>query len=263
MNLFKALYFELSDTWAITKRNLIRYTRLPQLIFFSSIQPIMFLVLFNFVFGGAIGNAGAAPGGKYINYLLPGIMTQMIMFGGLQTGIGLARDMSSGIIDRFRSLPMSRAAVLTGRTLSDTIRNIFVSCIMLTVGTLLGFRFHNGFLNGIGMVAVIVLFGFAFSWVAAFLGLMAKDEETAQLASFAIIFPLVFASAAFVTVQTMPHWLQKFASNQPITFATNSARSLALGLPSNGAIWKLLLWVAGILIIFIPLSVWRYKRATN
>jgi ABC-2 type transport system permease protein/oleandomycin transport system permease protein len=178
----------------------------------------------------------------------------------MQTGIGLARDMSSGIIDRFRSLPMSRVAVLAGRTLSDTVRNVFVSFIMLGVGLLLGFRFHHGLLNGLAMIGVILLFGFTFSWFTAFLGLFARDEETAQLGAFVLIFPLVFASAAFVPVQTMPHWLQKFANNQPITFATNAARSLALGTPSNGAVWKLLLWLAGILLVFIPLSVYTYKR---
>jgi ABC-2 type transport system permease protein len=260
MNPAKALYYEFTDTWAITRRNLLRYVRLPRLIFFSSVQPIMFLVLFNFVFGGAIGNSGAAPGGKYINYLLPGILTQMIMFGGMQTGVGLARDMSSGLIDRFRSLPMSRAAVLAGRTFADTVRNVFVAIIMLIVGSLLGFRFHAGILRGIAMVLIILAFGFAFSWVAGFLGMFTGDEETAQLASFVLIFPLVFASAAFVPVQTMPHWLQKFAANQPITFATNAARSLALGTPSNGAIWKLLVWVAGILIVFIPLSIYAYRK---
>lgn len=254
------IYYLFADTWAITKRNLLRYFRLPRLIFFSSVQPIMFLVLFNYVFGGAIGKSGAAFGGKYINYLLPGILTQMIMFGGLQTGIGLARDMSSGIIDRFRSLPMSRAAVLAGRTFADTIRNVFVSIIMLSVGMLLGFRFHAGFLRGLAMIGIILLFGFAFSWIAAFLGLFTGDEETAQLASFVLIFPLVFASAAFVPVQTMPSWLQKFASNQPITFAVNAARDLAQGLPSNGAVWKLLVWVAGLLIVFIPLAIYSYRK---
>ncbi len=260
MNIASSLYYQFSDTWAITKRNLYRYLRLPRLIFFSSVQPIMFLVLFNFVFGGAIGSGTKIPGGKYINYLLPGILTQMIMFGGMQTGIGLARDMSAGIIDRFRSLPMSRGAVLAGRTLADSVRNVFVAVIMLSVGSLLGFRFHAGILRGIAMVLVILLFGFAFSWVAAFLGMFSGDEETAQLASFVLIFPLVFASAAFVPIQTMPHWLQKFAANQPVTFVTNAARSLALGTPDGGAIWKFLVWVAGILVVFIPLSIYAYRK---
>ncbi len=258
-----SLYYLLNDTWAITKRNLLRYMRLPQLIFFSAIQPIIFLTLFNFVFGGALGHEGAALHGKYINYLLPGIMVQVTLFGGLQTGIGLARDLKSGLVDRWRSLPMSRAAVLAGRTLADTLRNVVVIGIMLSVGHLYGFRFYNGFFHGVEMVAILLLFGFAFSWIAAFLGLATRDEETAQLAGFVFVFPLVFASAAFVPVHSMASWLQHFANNQPITFAAEAARDLALGLPSHGAIWKILLWSVGILVVFVPLSISRYKRATS
>jgi ABC-2 type transport system permease protein/oleandomycin transport system permease protein len=255
------IYYEFSDTWAIAKRNLLRYMRLPQLVFFSSIQPIIFLTLFNYVFGGALGNQGAAVHGKYVNYLLPGIMVQVTMFGGLQTGIGLARDINSGLVDRFRSLPMSRAAVLAGRTLADMLRNIVVVVIMLAVGYIYGFRFANGIAGAISMVVILLLFGFAFSWVAAFLGLATKDEETAQLSGFVFVFPLVFASAAFVPVESMAPWLQHFANNQPITFATVAARHLALGIPGADAIWKILVWTAAILIVFVPLSIWRYKRS--
>jgi ABC transporter DrrB family efflux protein len=258
--MWNTIYYEITDTWAVTRRNLLRYIRLPRLIFFSSIQPIIFLTLFNFVFGGALSNSGAALHGKYINYLLPGIMVQVTLFGGLQTGIGLARDINSGIIDRFRSLPMSRAAVLAGRTIADSIRNISVIIIMLIVGYLYGFRFSNGAGRAVGMVALIVLFGFAFSWVAAFLGMWLKDEETAQLAGFVFVFPLVFASAAFVPVATMASWLQHFANNQPITFAVSAGRELALGVPGNNAVWKLLAWIVGILVVFIPLSVIAYRR---
>lgn len=247
------------DTWTITRRNLIRYVRLPRLLVFSSVQPIMFLVLFNYVFGGAIG-AAAVPGGKYINFLLPGILAQTIMFGGVQTGIGLAEDMGKGIIDRFRSLPMSRLAVIAGRTASDTVRNLTVVAIMLSVGFILGFRFQNGWMGAIGMIAVTVLFGYALSWVFAFIGMAVGDAETAQLASFFFIFPLVFASAAFVPVQTMPSWLQAFARNQPVTFVVNGARELALGIDSAGAVWKALVWSLGLLVIFIPLAVRRFKR---
>ncbi|HSW37707.1 MAG TPA: ABC transporter permease [Candidatus Saccharimonadales bacterium] len=260
MSFWRKLYYQYTDTWAITKRNLLRYIRLPRLIFFSSIQPIIFLTLFNFVFGGALGKSGAALHGKYINYLLPGIMVQVTLFGGLQTGVGLATDLSSGIIDRFRSLPMSRAAVLAGRTIADMLRNVIVIGIMLAYGYALGFRFYNGFWNALAMVALMVLFGFAFSWVAAFLGMLAKDPETAQLSGFLFVFPLVFASAAFVPVATMAKWLQHFANNQPITFATNAARSLALGLPGNGAIWKMLVWVVAILVVFVPLSIRVYRK---
>jgi ABC-type multidrug transport system permease subunit len=157
------------DTWIITSRNLKRYVRLPQLLFFSSVQPVMFLLLFNYVFGGALGMSTSVPGGKYINYLLPGILIQMVMFGGVQTGVGLAEDMGKGIIDRFRSLPMSRIAVVGGRTLSDSIRNLAVIVIMITVGTLIGFRFQSGFSGAISMVLISLLFGFALSWAFALL----------------------------------------------------------------------------------------------
>ena len=259
MSFMNAMYYEVSDTWQITKRNLYRYVRLPQLVFFSSIQPIMFLTLFNFVFGGAIGPAAAVPGGKYINFLLPGILAQTMLFGGLQTGIGLAEDMGKGIIDRFRSLPMSRGAVMAGRTLSDMTRNIIVAIIMLSVGSLYGFRFQHGNWHALAMVGILLLFSFAFSWIAAFLGMSVGDAETAQLASFVMVFPLTFASAAFVPIQTMPSWLQVFARNQPVTHLVLAARELALGLPSNGAVWKSAVWSLAILAIFVPLAISRYR----
>lgn len=248
---------DIRDGLIITKRNVMRYVRLPQLIFFSSVQPIMFLTLFNFVFGGALG---ASAGEKYINYLLPGIMVQTILFGALQTGIGLSRDLNAGIIDRFRSLPMSRSAVLTGRTTADLVRNTTTSLILLATGFAYGFRFQNGVGDAILMLVMIVAFGYAFSWVAAFVGLAVRDEETAQLAGFLFIFPLTFASATFVPTQTMPTWLQKFANNQPVTFAVTAARHFALGTASNGAEWKLIAWIVGLIIIFVPLSVFIYKK---
>lgn len=248
------------DGWIVTKRNLMRYLRLPQLVIISSIQPIMFLTLFNFVFGGAIGASLTVPGGEYINYLLPGILVQTILFGALQTGIGLSRDLNAGIIDRFRSLPMSRSAVLNGRTIADMIRNTFIALIMLTVGFALGFRFQDGIINGVIMVLIVLAFGYAFSWVAAFIGLAVKDEETAQLAGFLFIFPLTFASAAFVPTSTMPEWLQKFADNQPVTQAVNSARHFALGTPADGATLQLFIWIVVILAVFVPLSVYYYRK---
>lgn len=260
--MLNSLLYEVSDTWIITKRNLIRYIRLPQLLFFSSVQPIMFLTLFNFVFGGAIGNApGAAPGGRYINFLLPGILAQVVLFGAINTGIGLAEDMGRGIIDRFRSLPMSRAAVMGGRTVADTIRNLVVTVILLSVGTLYGFRFMHGALSAVITVLIMLLFGFAFSWVSAMIGLLVRDAETAQLAGFLFIFPFTFASSAFLPTVTMPHWLQMFANNQPVTLVANTARHFAYGLQlADGTLWKLFVWIAGILLVFVPLSVWRYKH---
>ncbi len=260
--MLKTLYHNIIDTWQITKRNLLRYVRLPQLLFFSSIQPIIFLTLFNFVFGGALGGS-AGPGGKYINYLLPGILVQTTMFGALNTGIGLAEDMGKGIIDRFRSLPMARAAVMAGRTISDMLRNVMVMTIMLTVGSIYGFRLQNGLLHGAEMFLLVLGFSFALSWVAAFLGLSAKDSETAQLGGCVFVFPLTFASVAFVPIQTMPGWLQAFARNQPVTFAVDAARHLAVGTPDHGAVWKLMIWIVGLLIVFVPLSVWKYRTATK
>ena len=250
----------LRDTWVITKRNLRRYVRLPQLLFFSSVQPVMFLLLFNYVFGGALGLSVHVPGGRYIDYLLPGILVQMVMFGGVQTGIGLADDMGNGIIDRFRSLPMSRVAVVAGRTLSDAGRNLVVITIMLSAGYLLGFRFQAGVGSAAAMIAVTTLFGFAISWVFALIGMSVKDAETAQLASFVFIFPLTFASSAFVAVQTMPSWLQAFVRNQPVTMVVDAARQLALGLDGHGAVWKVLRWSVGLLIVFIPLAMLQYRR---
>lgn len=245
------------DGLIITRRNAMRYIRLPQLIIFSSIQPIMFLTLFNYVFGGALGTTA---GGDYINFLLPGIMVQTVLFGALQTGVGLSRDLNAGIIDRFRSLPMSRSAVLTGRTTADLIRNSSTALILLFTGFIYGFRFQSGVLDAVLMILIIVAFGYAFSWVAAFVGLAVRDEETAQLAGFLFIFPLTFASATFVPTQTMPSWLQTFANNQPVTYAVTAARHFALGTPSNGAEIKLLAWILGLIIIFIPLSIFMYKR---
>ena len=250
----------LIDIWSITKRNLYRYIRLPQLLFFSTVQPVMFLLLFNFVFGNAIHVPGLS--GKYINYLLPAILAQIVMFGAMQTGVGLAVDMSSGIIDRFRSLPMSRVAVLAGRTLSDLIRNIAVAIIMILIGYGLGFRFQEGFLSALGMIGIVLLFGYAFSWIMAFVGLSVKDSETAQVAGFPLIFPLLFASSAFVPVQTMPGWLQAFANNQPITHLIGAARYLTVGIGDSSAIWKALLWIVAILAIFVPLSVAKYRNST-
>jgi ABC transporter DrrB family efflux protein len=253
-------YRDLRDTLIIAHRNLNRYVRLPRLLFFSIIQPVMFILLFNFVFGGALTGSISVPGGKYIDYLLPGILVQMVMFGGVQTGIGLAEDMSNGIIDRFRALPMSRMAVIAGRTLSDTTRNLVSMTIMISVGTLIGFRFHNGISGALLMMAIMLLFGFAFSWIFAFIGMAVKESETAQLASFVFIFPLTFASAAFVSVATMTDWLQVFARNQPVTMVVNAARHFALGMPSNGSVHIIAFWIIGILAIFIPLSIWQYQR---
>ena len=252
----KQIYFAFIDTWTIAKRNVKRNFRLPQLIVFSSIQPVMFLLLFNYVFGGAVA------GGDYIKFLLPGILLQTVLFGVIQTGVGLAEDMQKGIVDRFRSLPMSRVAHISGRIVADALRNIIVVMLMVAVGYMLGFRFENGFVFAILGIVFAIFFGFAFSWVAALFGLITKDSETAQVFGFLWTFPLVFASSVFVPVKTMPGWLQAFANNQPVTHAVNTIRALAVGGPMD-SVWKATIWIIGITVVVAPIAVNKYRRASS
>jgi daunorubicin resistance protein C len=216
-----------ADTLVIAKRNLLHIRRTPQLLVFSSIQPIMFVLLFRYVFGGSIQPPGYT--NRYADYLLPGIMVQLTLFGGSATAVGLADDFSKGIIDRFRSLPMSRGAVLAGRTIADLARSLFVVLLMLVVGHLVGFRFHNGVGGALGAIGITLLFGFAFSWFFALMGMSVKDTETAQVAGFLPIFPLVFAASTFTPIETMPGWLQAFARANPVTNAVNAVIALAQG----------------------------------
>lgn len=249
--------YAVSDALAMTWRNLIRYVRLPNLLVFSTIQPVMFVLLFAYVFGGAI----KVPRGSYIDFLMPGIFVQTVIFGSTQTGVGLAEDLSKGMIDRFRSLPMARSAVLIGRVLADSARNTFVVALMTIVGLIIGFRFHNGLGNAAIALALIVLFGSAFSLISAFIGLSVRDVETAQVGGFIWVFPLTFASSVFVPVQSMPDWLQVFSKHSPITVTVDAARSLA-GVGPDASIVPPLLWVAAIIIVFLPLAVRRYRRIT-
>lgn len=259
------------DTWVITKRNLLRNVRLPQLLLFSTIQPVMFLLLFNYVFGGALGGAlPPAAGGEYINWIVPGLLIQVATFGSGQTALGLTEDLSKGVIDRFRSLPMARSAVLAGRTLSDAIRNGFVISLMLAVGFLLGFRWQTSIFGMIGGLLVAMVFAYALSWVMASIGLAVKNPEAAQSAVFLPVFPLVFASSVFVPTQTMPDWLRAFADHQPITVTANALRGLILGegalLPDqtvNGQVIAALAWAIGILLVFAPLAVRQYRKVTD
>jgi ABC-2 type transport system permease protein len=200
---------------------------------------------------------------NYIDFLMAGILVQTVIFGSTQTGVGLAEDMSRGMVDRFRSLPMARSAVLAGRTLSDTVRNLFVVCLMLVVGTLVGFRFHAGFVPALGAVGLALAFGLAFSWISALIGLSVRDVESAQAAGFVWVFPLVFASSAFVPVATMPGWLQAFADINPVTITVNALRALTLGGPTVRPVLEALAWIAGILLVFVPLAVNRYRRAAG
>jgi ABC transporter DrrB family efflux protein len=244
------------DAFVMARRNLRRLIRLPQLLVFATIQPVMFVLLFRYVFGGAIHVAQ----GSYVDYLIPGVMVQTVVFGATSTAVGLSQDMSQGIIDRFRSLPMARSAVLAGRTISDLVRNVFVVLLMVVVGELVGFRFHNGFIPAVAAIGVALLLGYSLSWVFALVGQAVADPETAQLAGFLPIFPLVFASSVFTPIASMPGWLQAFAKNQPITRVADTVRALTQGGPvATNLLWTLG-WCAGILAVFVPLAVRRYGR---
>lgn len=248
-----------SDILVITRRNLIRYIRLPQLLVFSTIQPVMFVLLFVYVFGGAIKNTGVS----YVNYLIPGILVQTVIFGAMQTGIGLADDISKGMIDRFNSLPIARFTVLSGRILSDTLRNIFVVLLMCVVGFIIGFRYQTSLLEFVFALFIVILFGFSFSWVSAIIGLVVKDPETAQVGGFVWIFPLVFASSIFVPIDTMPSLLKFFAKNSPITIVVNAVRGLILGGGASSNILNSFIWVLSIFALFAPLAVYLYNRETK
>lgn len=253
------IIFTFRDIFTITKRNFMRLLRTPQLLIFSSIQPVMFLLLFNYVFGGAVTRSGTGTD-TYINFLLPGILAQTAIFGSLQTGIGMADDLGKGAIDRFRSLPMSRAAVVAGRTFADVSRNVMVLVIMLIVGEIIGFRFHNGLGAGLLGLVMVLLFGYAFSWISLTIGLLVRDAETAQTAGFLWVFPLVFASSVFVPTATMPTWLRTFAENQPITQTVNAVRYLTENIGNSASVWHALWWSLGIIVVFVPLAVAQYKR---
>lgn len=248
----------LSDILVMVKRNLLRYKRSPQLVIFSLIQPVMFVLLFAYVFGGAI----QTDSGSYINYLLPGILVQTVLFGAMQTGVGLADDLSKGMIDRFRSLPMARSAVLAGRTITETIRNLFVVALMSSVGFLIGFRFQDGFGRFVLALLMTVLFGFAFSWISATIGLVVKNVEVAQTAGFIWVFPLAFASSIFVPIASMKSGIKLFAEHNPVSYTVNVVRALSLGTPVGDDLWYALAWIGGILVVFVPLAVALYRKRT-
>ena len=247
-----------ADAAIVTGRNLRHFIREPQLLIFSTIQPVMFVLLFVYVFGGAIGSS-LPPGVSYVNFLLPGIFVQSATFRASQKAVGLSQDLERGVIDRFRSMPMARSAVLVGRTLADLVRNVLIIGLMTAVGYLVGFRFTGGVLGAIGCVAIVAVFGLALSWIFAYVALTVRGAEAAQSAGFVVTFPLVFASSVFVPVATFPDWLQTIAKVSPVTLTADAARSFALtGTP--GSLGGALAWICGLLAIFVPLSVWRYRR---
>ncbi len=253
-----SLYWTFADALVLARRNLLQIPRIPEELIFSTIQPVIFVLLFRYVFGGAI----AVQGTSYVNYLMAGIFAQTVIFGSTTTGIGLANDIQKGLVDRFRSLPMAKSAVLTGRTLSDLVRNVIVVAIMWIVGLLVGFRPEGSFLELAGAIGMLLFVSFAFSWISATIGLAVSTVEAAQSAGFIWLFPLTFASSAFVPTASMPSWLRVFAEHQPITLVINAVRGLLLNHPDAGTIWQAIAWCTGILVVFVPLAVLAYGRRT-
>ncbi|MBL6634103.1 MAG: ABC transporter permease [Thermoleophilia bacterium] len=246
----------LRDSGIILWRQLVQLPRIPEVLVFALIQPVMFVLLFRYVFGGAI----ATPGESYVNYLMPGIFAQTVAFGAVASGIGLAEDLRRGIIDRFRSLPMARSAVLVGRTVSDLVRNFAVVAVMYVVGLLVGFRPEGSIAAQVLAFLLLLLTSFAFSWIGVVIALSMKTVEAVQSAGFIWLFPLTFASSAFVPTDTMPTWLQVFADNQPFTIVVNAVRALFLDQPVGNYVWLTLAWMIGITAVMIPLATRQYRR---
>ena len=248
-NLFK-------DAATMTRRNLLRLSRTPQVIVFSTIQPLMFVFLFNFVFGGSIDT-----GISYINYLIPGVLVQTSLFAGSNTAIGLAQDLESGAIDRFRSLPMRRSAVLIGRTLADGVRSLITVVVIIIVGFVLGFRPDGGVAALVFGIVIGLLFAQAFTWVFTFMALKVKDVEAVQAAAFVPVFPLVFAASTFAPVENMPDWLQAFASRQPVTLTADTMRALFNGTEVGSSLFWALVWIVGIFVVAATLAIRAFERS--
>jgi ABC transporter DrrB family efflux protein len=242
--------------WVLASRSVKRIARQPDLLVGYTVQPIMFVLLFVYVFGGAI----STPGYSYVDYLIPGIVVQSIVFGGFVTALGLSDDLKKGLMDRFRSLPMSRSAVLTGRTFADISTNTIQLVVMLTVGLAVGFRFQTEAPTILGGIALLLLIGYAFSWVFAFIGLTASSPEAANAYGFIILFPLTFVSSAFVPVASMPSWLQPVAEHNPFTTMVNAIRHLFIDAPAGNDVWLAVLWSVAIAVVFAILAILRYRR---
>ena len=247
-----------SDTLVVAERNLVRLPRAPDLLLAFTVQPIMFVLLFVYVFGGAI----RTPGYDYVDYLIPGIIVQNVAFGGFVTALGLNEDVHKGLIDRFRSLPMARPAVLAGRTLADVVTNLLSICVLLVTGLIIGFSFGASPLEILAGFGLLLLFGYAFSWVFALLGLLVSSPEAANSVGFIAVFPLTFISSAFVPVDSMPSVLQAFADVNPFTLTVDAMRALWVGAPAGNSVWGAFVWSLVIIAIFAPLAVRRYRRAT-
>jgi ABC transporter DrrB family efflux protein len=256
----------LGDSWEMVRRNLLHIRRTPELLLDVTLSPIMFVLLFNYVFGGAIGGLVGAEGGdeeNYINYMMSGIFVQTIAFAGIYTSVLLANDLQKGMIDRFRSLPMSQSSVLVGRTVTDLFRAMLAIAIMWIVGMLVGFRPEGGIAGNLGAIGLMLLFGFALSWVGVAAGALVRTPEALQGIIFAVVFPLTFVSSAFVPTDTMPDWLAWFAERQPMTLVMNEVRDLTLGIDVYEAELAAVVWCVGILAVAFPLGLWLYNRRTT
>ena len=253
-----ALRWAISDAITIAWRNLKAMSRTPEVIMFSTIQPIIFVLTFRYVFGGNIIVPGPSP---YVDFLMPGVFVQTVAFGAMNTGIGLSEDLHKGLIERFRSLPMSRSAVLAGRSIADLVRNFGVVILMIVVGYLVGFRIHAGVVPFIASIGLLLLFSFAFSWIFALIGLGVPNAESAQAASFPVLAILVFASTAFVPIDGMPDWLQAYNRVNPVSVVVKAQRALSIGGDTAVPVLHALLWIVGLVAIFVPLAIRRYRRA--
>ena len=248
-----------SDTWELVKRNARHIIRTPELLLDVTIQPIIFVILFRYVFGGAIATEGTS----YVNFLMAGIFVQTISFAMLWSGVLLANDLQKGIIDRFRALPMQSWAVLAARTITDLFRSMIAIVIMIAVGLAIGFRPDSDVLKLAGAIGMLLLFGFALAWIGITLGMAVRTPEAATGAIFVFVFPLTFASSAFVPTDTMPGWLEAFTENQPITLVINTVRAWMLGNDAGSDAWRALVWSLGLLVIFFPVALWMYKKRTT
>ena len=248
------------DTAVIAKRNLLRIPRQPDLWSSFTLQPILFVLLFVYVFGGAIQTPGYD---DYVDFLMPGIIVQTMSFGGFVTAIGLSDDLRKGLIDRFRSLPMARSAVLSGRTLADVATNTVSLVVMVVVGLLIGFNFSSSAPEVVAGFALLLLFGYAFSWIFAFIALSSSSAEGAQTLGFLLIFPLTFASSAFVPPESMPAAVEAFANANPISTIVDAVRALFVNGPAGNDVWLSVLWCVGLIAVFSTLSVYRYRRAVS
>jgi ABC transporter DrrB family efflux protein len=250
----------LANTGTITARNLRRLTRVPTLMALATIQPILLVVLFTYGIGGAVRVPGVT---HYIDYLLPGVFVLAIGFGASQTGVAVAEDLASGMIDRFRSLPITSGSVLAGRVAADAVRNLLVVGLMIAVGSAIGFEFHAGPAAALAAVSLAVAAGIAFSWLNLLLGIVVRDPETAGLAGLFPVIILTFTSSTLVPVATMPGWLQAFAKINPITVMVDALRALCLGGPTARPVSEALAWIGGLLLVTVPLAISRYRHATS